>query len=92
MRFTISIFAARSIRTLLVGTLVPLAWSQQHPIICIDPCVLREPQSGPNFLAVALLRWYDANQTASFKVGMNPNHRSPRVSSRYCWNNLRPTC
>jgi hypothetical protein len=71
MRRTISIFTARSIGTLLVGTLSPLAWSQRTPILCIEPCI-REPQHGPNFLAIALLRWYDANQAASFKVGMNP--------------------
>jgi len=29
--------------------------------------------NSPNFLAIALLRWYDANQTAFYKVGMNPS-------------------
>ncbi len=73
MRLAFSIFVARNMATLLVGSLAPLAWSQQLPRACTGPGAIFEPQSGANFLAIALLRWYDANQTASFRVGMNPN-------------------
>jgi hypothetical protein len=73
VRLNLSIFAARNIGTLLIGSLAPLAWSQQLSRTCIEPCVISEPQNSPNFLAIALLRWYDANQTAFYKVGMNPS-------------------
>lgn len=43
-----------------------ISWNQTGPVGPQGP-------PGPNTLAIALLRWYDANKTASFAVGGNPN-------------------